>query len=178
MQINYFKYLKRSFPAYLICGTLLGLAVFSAAMIHRYDNYLTASLEAMNNINRKKEDIKMEIDRIDELIEYFQTGFDVREGRIDPEMLILHALDKMKARLDNAEITVSRFEDVEGETRLPVEIRLPADNYGTAIDCAGFIESFRLPDFRIKHFLLSKGDDGRAVVSIQGSFVAPSIQGG
>ena len=42
------------------------------------------------------------------------------------------------------------------------------------IDSVGYIESFRLPDFRIKVLSLHREQGGGVVLSIQGSFIVPA----
>ncbi|RJQ56985.1 MAG: hypothetical protein C4526_00370 [Nitrospiraceae bacterium] len=171
--MNYFKYLKSSLPAYIISGVLSGLAAFSLVTVHRYNNFLENSYGTIENINLKGEDVGKEIARIDALTGYFQDTFGVREDGFNAEKLILRALDEMKAGLNNSSITVSRFEDAGGEKQLPVEIRVPVTNYRTVINYTGYVESFRLPDFRIKDFSLIKEAGGGVILIIQGSFTAP-----
>jgi hypothetical protein len=171
--MNDFRYLKNSFLVYIVSGILLGLAVFSLVALHRYNNFLKDSFDTVKDINLKEEDVRKEIDRIDALASDFRNSFGIQEEGINPEKLILHSLDEMKMHLNYALVTVSRFESTAGERRLPVEMRIPVSNYRSVIDSVGYIESFRLPDFRIKTLSLSREQVGGVVLSIQGSFVVP-----
>jgi len=171
--MNYFRYLKKSFLVYIISGVLLGLALFSLVTVHRYKNFLKESFETIKNINQKDEDLKKEINQIDSLISDFRNSFGIQEEGINPEKLILHALDEIKMHLNYALVTVSRFENAAGEKRLPVEMRIPVNSYRSVIDTVGYIESFRLPDFRIKNLSIGREQAGGVVLSIQGSLVVP-----
>jgi hypothetical protein len=175
--MNYFKYLKNGFPVYIISGVLLGLAIFSLVTIHRYNNFLRDSLETIHTIYLKEAAVKKEINQIDSLAWYFQDSFGIKEEGFNSEKLILHALDEMKTHLNNASVTVSRFENAAGEKRFPVDIRIPVASYEAVIDYAGYIESFRLPDFKIKDISLNKEQTGEVVLSIKGSFVVPLTGG-
>jgi hypothetical protein len=172
--MNYFRYLKNSFLVYIISGVLLGLAVFSLVTIHRYNNFLKDSFDTVNHINLKEEGVRREINQIDSLISDFRSSFGIQAEGINPEKLILRALDEIKMHLNYALITVSRFESVPGEKRLPVEIRIPVNSYRSVIDSVGYIESFRLPDFKIKTLSLNREPEGGEVLSIQGSLVIPA----
>lgn len=173
--MNYFKYLKGSFPLYLISGTLLAIAVFSLAIVHRYNGYLRNSLDTLNTINRKERDIRDQITQADLMITDLRKDFGIREDKVDTEMLIFRALDDLKLHLVQASIVVSRFEEAEGKRQLPVEIKLPVSNYGMVIDSVGYIESFRLPDFKIKNLALLKEQSGPVVLNVQGAFVVPMM---
>lgn len=171
--MNDFRYLKNSFLVYIASGILLGLAVLSLVTLHRYNNFLGDSFETVKDINLKEEDVRKEIEQVDALVSDFRKGFGIQEEGVSPEKLILHALDEMKMHLNYALVTVSRFESTAGERRLPVEMRMPVNSYRSVIDSVGYIESFRLPDFRIKTLSLSREQVGGVVLSIQGSFVVP-----
>jgi len=171
--MEYFKYLKNSFPLYIVSGLAFGLAVLSLVAIHRYNNRLQDTLNTVESINLKEDDIKKEINRIDTLIKYFQDNFGIGEKKINSERLILQALDDMETYLNNASINVSRFEEAPGERQLYVEIKVPVNSYRTIIDYVGYIESFSLPKFRIKNLMIINDETGGVVLNIQGAFVMP-----
>jgi hypothetical protein len=172
--MNYFKYLKNVFPLYIISGILLGLAVLSLFAGHRYKNNLRDTRNNLENINLKGEEIRKETDRIDSLILYFQDNFGIREKELNPERFILHALDDMKIHFNNASIIISGFEDITGEKQLPVEIRIPVNSYMSVIDCIKYIESFRLPKYRIKNLSILEEQLGGVMLDIQGGLVMPA----
>ncbi len=172
--MNDFRYLKNSFFVYIVSGILLGLAVLSLVTLHRYNNFLGDSFETVKDINLKEEDVRKEIEQVDALASDFRKSFGIQEEGVNPEKLILHALDEMKMHLNYALVTVSRFESTAGERRLPVEMRIPVNSYRSVIDSVGYIESFRLPDFRIKVLSLNREQGSGVVLSIQGSFTVPA----
>lgn len=171
--MKYFKYLKNSFPLYIVSGAALGLAVLSLVTVHRYNNRLQDTLNTVENINLKGDDIKKETNQIDTLIKYFQDNFGIGEKEINSERLILQALDDMKIYLKNASINISRFEEAPGERQLHVEIRVPVNSYRTIIDHVNYIESLNLPDFRIKNLMIVNEQTGGVVLNIQGGFIIP-----
>lgn len=172
--MKYFKYLKNILPLYIISGILLGLAVLSLFAGHRYKNTLRDTRNNLENINLKVEEIRKEINRTDSLILHFQDNFGVREKALNSEKLILHALDEMKIHFNSASIIISGFEDIAGEKQLPVEIRIPVNNYKSVIDCIQYVESFSLPKYRIKNLSIMEEQLGGIILDIQGGLVMPA----
>jgi len=175
--MNYFKYLKKSFFVYIISGVLLGLAVMALVTVHRYNGSLNNSLESLKTMNLKEEEILREIDQIDAVTNYFHSAFGVTDEGVNPEKLIMHALDDLKTHIAGSFITTSKFEEADGEKRLPVEIKLPVNNYRTIIEYVGYVEAFRLPDLRIKTLTVIKEETGGVILNIQGNFVVPHTGG-
>jgi hypothetical protein len=172
--MKYFKYLKSVFPLYIISGILLGLGVFSLIAGHRYKNNMQDTRNNMENINLKEEEIRQEINRVDSLILHFQDNFGIREKVLNSEKLILYTLDEMKIHFNSASIIVSGFEEIAGEKQLPVEIRIPVNSYMSVIDCIKYIESFRLPKYRIKSLSMLEEQLGGVILDIQGGLVMPA----
>jgi hypothetical protein len=172
--MNYYKYLKNIFPLYIISGILLGVAVLSLFAAHRYNNTLRDTRNNLENINLKVNEMRDETDRIDSLIQYFQDNFGIREEKARPERLILHTLDDIKRHFHNESMIVSGFEDIAGEKQLPVEIRIPVNSYKSVIDCIQYLESFRLPKYRIKNLSIMEEQLGGVILDIQGGLVTPA----
>lgn len=172
--MNYFRYLKKSFPSYIISGVLFGLALLSLVIFHRYNNYLDSTLETMNNINIRRDDIRKEIGEIDSLIMFFNEKFGINSSNINSEQIILRGLDELKTKFDAASISVTKFEEAGSEKKLPVDIKVPVKSYKMVLDYIGYVEAFRLPAYRIKNIIITKEQAGGVVLNIQGEFITPS----
>lgn len=174
--MKYFQYLKKGFIIYITSGLVLGALLFSLAALYGYNGYLDHKLETARNITHKKTDIKRQIAGTDSLSKYFRDNFSMDETGINSERLILQALDEMKTNLEKASISMSGMEETENEKRLPVEIKAPVKSYKMIVDYVGYVESFRLPDYRIKNVAVSKEQSGEVILNIQGELVAPVIK--
>ena len=47
-------------------------------------------------------------------------------------------------------------------------------NYKKIIEYVGYVESFRIPDYRIENISISRDPLGKVTLSIKGVFVVPS----
>ena len=176
--MNYFDYLRRRFPLYVISGIVFGLSLFSLIAVARYHSHVTGVLSDMKTIVLNKDKVKKQTREIDDLDRYFKKKFNLDLTNMNMERLVFQALDDIKARFQNAVITVNRFE-AAGDTReLPVAISTPIGNYATVLDYVHYLESFTLPDFEIRHMTVSKGQVGEVTMNINGSFVMPSFRTG
>jgi hypothetical protein len=174
--MKYFDYLRNIFPLYLISGIVLGLILFSLIIIHRYNNYLTDILDVIKNTTLTKEHIRNQINKIDAVIKYIKDdlGLDVITDAYS-ERLIFQALDDIKTNLKDASITVTSFEEIEGGKRLPVEISASMKNYRMVIDYVNYIESFRIPKYKINYISISKEQTGTIALNIKGALIMPSL---
>jgi len=172
--MNYYRYLKKSFPSYIISGVLFGLALLSLVTLHRYNNYLDGTLETMTNINTRGDDIRKEIGEIDSLITYFNEKFGINSSEINSEQIILRGLDELKTKFETASISVTKFEEAGSEKKLPVDIKVQVKSYKMVLDYVGAVEAFRLPVYRTKNIVITKEQEGGVVLNILGEFVTPS----
>ncbi|RJQ17512.1 MAG: hypothetical protein C4560_08805 [Nitrospiraceae bacterium] len=176
--MKYFHYLKTGFPLYIAGGAILGIAISVLVIIHRYDRHLSVTLDTMKNIGTRKEEIKKQIHDMDSLTGYLRDKFGITSIDINPESLVLKALDEMKNNFKEATITAAAFEEADGVKKLPVEIKSPVQNYKAITDIVGYVESFRLPRYSVRSISVSKEQAGGVILNIQGEFVAPLITAG
>jgi hypothetical protein len=174
--MRYFSYLKNIFRLYLISGIALGLAFSSSIIAYRYNNYLLDTIQIAENISIKKEKVKGQTHKIDATLKYLRDdlSFDITD--IDGEKLIFQTLDNIKTELKDALITVSTFEETENEKRLPAGIKLSVENYKNIVDYIGYIESFRIPEYKINQLSISKEQGGDITLDIKGAIVMPSLK--
>jgi hypothetical protein len=171
--MNYFNYIKKSLPLYLGSGIILALSVFSLLMVHKYNDHLDDTASVITDISQRKTIVKNEIKRTDDLIKYLRDDLDVDMTRANPERLIFRALDDIKSNFHNAVITVSRFDETGSNNELPVEIEAGMKDYKMVLDYVAYIESFRIPDFEIRHISISEGQAGGIVLKITGVLAIP-----
>lgn len=171
--MKYFNYLKNTFRLYLIGGIVLSLAVFLSILVYRYNNYLVAALHIEENIGINKEKVKNQIHKIDTVIKYFKDDLALDLTDAYFERLIFQTLDNIKTKMQDASITVTTFQEAEGQKRLPVEIKTSVQTYKKVIDYIEYIESFRIPEYKINQLSISKGEKGDIILDIKGVLIAP-----
>lgn len=176
--MNYFDYLRKRLPLYIISGIVFGLALFSLIVIGRYHSHITGVLTDMETIVLNKDKVQKQIQEIDALDRYFKKEFNLDLTNVNADRFVFRALDDLRAHFQNAVINVNRFENSGNTQELPVGISTPIRNYATVLDSVHFLESFTLPDFEIRHMTISKGQAGEVTMTINGSFVMPSFQTG
>lgn len=172
--MSYFTYIKKGLPLYIVSSIVLALAVFSLITVHRYNRRLDDTISVIKEISQKKHIVKNEIDKSAALIKFIREDLDADMAQANPERLLFHALDDIKSNLPNALIIVSRFEETGNKNELPVEIEAGMDNYRMILDYVAYIESFRIPDFKVTRLAVSKGQTGGVVLKITGVLLIPS----
>ena len=173
--MNYFDYLRRRFPFYIICGIVFGIALFALIAVGRYHSHITGVLSDMEAIVLNKDKVKKQVREIDDLDRYFKKEFNLDLKNVNMERYVFRALDDIKDHFQSAVINVNRFENSGGRQELPVAISTPIQSYTMALDYVHYLESFTLPDFEIRHMKISKGQVGEVIMNINGSFVMPSF---
>jgi hypothetical protein len=176
--MNYFDYLRKRFPFYIISGIVFSLALFSLIAVGRYHSHITGVLSDMETIVLNKDRVKKQVREIDDLDRYFKKEFNLDLKNVNMERYVFRALDNIKDRFENAVINVNRFENAGGTQELPVAISTPIRNYAMVLDYVHYLESFTLPDFEIRNMTISKGQVGEVTMNINGSFVMPSFAAG
>jgi len=176
--MNYFDYLRKRFPLYIISGIVFGLALFSLITVGRYHSHISKVLSDMETIILNKDRVQTQIQEIDELDRYFKKEFKLDLTSVNTDRFVFRALDDLRAHFQNAVINVNRFENAGNAQELPVAISTPIRNYATVLEYVHFLESFALPDFEIRHITVSKGQVGEVTMNINGAFVMPSLETG
>jgi hypothetical protein len=152
----------------------LAVAVFLTIVLHRYNHHLSLVLSDMENINLNKDKIQKQIQEMDAVIEYLRKEFNINIEYVDSEKYIFQALDDIKANFRNASLTATMFEKVGGKKQLPIEIEVPVNNFRMLANYIGYIESFRIPDFKIELFSLLRKPSGKVILRIKGNLIMPS----
>jgi hypothetical protein len=173
--MNYFQYLRKKFPVYIISGVVVSLAVFMAVSTHRYDNYLFNVQDDLQTIVQNKNKIQDKVEEIDSLLSYFKSTFQIDIADVKSERLILSALDKLKDHMPGASITATKFNRNEGTMMLPVEIQLTIESYHMLVTTVEYITSFRIPDYRIKKLHIAEGSPGELVLLVNGDLSMPDF---
>jgi len=173
--MKYLNYLKNTFRLYLISGIALSLVVFLSIILYRYNNYLVGALHIEEDISLNKGKVKNQTHEIDTAIKYFKDDLNLDLTDAYFEKLVFQTLDSVKTKMQDASITVTTFEEAEGQKRLPVEIKASVQTYRELTDYVEYIESFRIPEYKINQISISKGQKGDIVLDIKGVIAAPSF---
>lgn len=170
--MNYYDYLKKRFPGYVVSGLILGVLLFLVIIAHRYGAYIENLLSGMDRMQESKISVGKQIEEINAARMYLERNFRIDVTNIDPDAYLFSTLDDIKSNLRNAAITVSDFETANGRRKLPVTIVVGVYNYKTMLEHLRYLESFRMPGFRIRHIKIEQGA-GKVLMNIQGVIVMP-----
>ncbi len=169
------NYLKRSLALYLATGLAMGIALFAAILIPRYNNHLYQDLYDIKNISISSGKIKRQIQEINTVKDYLGNEFNMDLSDPNSERNIFLALDNIKTNIQGAVITIEDFQEINGRKELPLVIVIPVWEYGIILDYLNYLESFRIPDFEIGHILITKEQSGAVSLSIKGTLVMPAL---
>ena len=79
----------------------------------------------------------------------------------------------MKAELPDAKITATSFDNDRGQKVLPVGIVMNVNSYSSLVNSVGYVESFRLPDYKIRRLLVAESQHGDVSLMINGVLTMP-----
>jgi hypothetical protein len=175
--MNYFEYLKRRFPFYIISGIILCVMIFLLIAGKRHNSYLIDTLDSMKSISARKAEVKRYSGEINSLEVYFRDNFEMDLTGRNPEKFLFQAADDLRTYLRDATVTVKTYQIKKGKKELPVEIRAGMKNYRMIIEYVDYIESFRMPDYRINDISVLTDPSGKVILNIKGVFVMPSSGG-
>ena len=173
--MNYFQYLRKKFPFYIISGIVLSLAAFMAVSLHRYDDHLFNVLSDLQTIVINKNKIQNKVGEIDSISGYFKNTYQIDISEVSSERQILKALDTLKDHMPEARITATKFSRDMDTMLLPVEIQLKIENYNMLVNTVEYIASFRVPDYKINRLYISEGSPGDLVLLINGDLSMPEF---
>jgi len=171
----YFPYLKKSFPLYIASGLILAFTLFALSIAHKYNDHLSQALSDLQNMNIKIVKVKEEIRKIDSILKQIQDSYQLDLKNTDHDGLIFHSLDKLKSRFNDAMIRIGKFDKSGGNRELPLEIRVPMEDYSMILDSIEYIESFRIPAIEIDQISISPEETGGIVLYIKGDFIMPDL---
>ncbi len=171
--MRYYEYLKSRAPFYSISGIVFGVAVFLLVGGVRHNAYLDDTLGDMEKINVKKVAVKKYSGEIDMLESYFRDNFRIDVTSRNSDKFLFKAVDDLKTNLPNAKIAAKTYDESSGKKELPVEIWAKMKNFEMIVDYTGYIESFRVPDYRIDSLTVSKDEQGEVILNVKGAFMMP-----
>ena len=174
--MNYYSYQKRNIVVYCISGLFLACILFVLISLHRYNNYLLNAQGNINSVGAKKYMMKRQSNEIDTLQASLQRKYNLDVTSSNSGILIFESLDRMQSRLKEAKITISKFKESGSEKSLPVEIDTYVKNYRAILDQLNYIESFRLPDFKVQQLIIAGEHTGKVLLKIKGSFTMPPLE--
>ncbi len=174
--MNYYLYLKKKFPVYIISGIIISLTAFTAVALNRYDNHLSNILYDLETIGLNKNKIQNKVREIDSINSYFKSKYKIDITDVNSEREILKALDRMKGQMPEARITATKFNRDMGTMLLPVDIQLRIDSYNVLIDTVEYLDSFRVPDYTIRGLQIAEGSANEFVLIINGALSMPGFQ--
>ena len=173
--MEYFKHLKEKFPFYLSSGIICAILLFMVIVLNSYSGHLDKQLVALRKISTNSEKITRQVKEIDAVTVYLKSEFGLDASDINQDALISAALDEIKKNLADSTIMVSSFRDSGGGSTHNIDIVMPIKNYSMLVQRFQYLESFRIPKYKINNFTLSQGNSGEMVLNIYGSFVMPSL---
>jgi len=174
--MNYFQYLKKKFPVYIISGVVLSLAAFMAISLYRYDNHLFNVLSDMQTIVLNKNKIQGKVEEIDSMVSTLKSQYHIDITEVNAERQILRTLDTLKDHMPEASITATKFNRDADTMQLPVAIQLDIENYNRLVNAVEYVGSLRMPDYKIKRLYISESAPGELVMLINGDLSMPDLK--
>lgn len=171
--MNYYGYLKKRFPLYIISGIIVALLAFSSLALDNYDDHLLTMLNDLDMVSQNKDEVKKQVRDIDAVLDRLKTTYGIEIDSMNNDRQILLALDRLKSGLPDAKITATSFDTQRGQKLLPVEIVMNIESYSRLVSSVSFVESFRLPDYKIKRLLFSESQPGEISLLINGALTMP-----
>ena len=173
--MEYFAHLKEKFPFYLSSGIICSILVFLMVVINSYNGHLEVQLERVRNIVLNKNKIIKQVREIDAFSAYIREEFGLDVADVNSDAVVFDALDGIKTTLPDSTIRISRFEGTGRADRYRVNIEVPIKDYSMLVHYFQYIESFRIPKYKITNFSLRKGKPGQMMLYISGNFQMPAI---
>lgn len=173
--MEYFIHLKGKFPFYLSSGIICAILFFLVVVLNTYNHHLDMQLEDVNTMSLNRWKIIKQVEEIDAVVVYLKNEFDLDTADINQDALIFDALDEIKNNLADSTVRVLSIRDSGGESMHNVEIEMPIKDYSMLVQTFQYLESFRIPKYKISGFSLKRVKPGDLWLSINGNFVMPSL---
>ena len=128
--------------------------------------------------------MKKQSAEINALQAHLQREFNLDVSSSNSDILLFESLDSMQSRLNGSScarstlprIIISRFKESGNEKSLPVEMDTYVTNYRAILDHLNYIESFRLPDFKVQQLIIAGEQTGKVLLKIKGAFTMPPLE--
>jgi hypothetical protein len=173
--------LKRLFFYYGISGCFFLLVFSSSMLLNRYDNSLHDTLDNLRGLKIGFIKIKDATADMKRSIAAIRNVIPVSLGEISGDRLLLMALDSVKTRMKNDEITISTLSYKENEVVLPVTIKGQLDDYPAFVNHVGYLQAMKFPFFYVNSVVLKKSDEPGlqpVLYEITGELKLPRAAGG
>jgi hypothetical protein len=173
-----YKTLKRLFSYYILSGILFVLIISGGIVAKKYADSLYETTDKLQEFNIQYIKIIDAMVDIDKSIKIIKTLLPPDFDMNLPEEFILIALDDLKTRMGDANITISNIEDKGNEVQLPVTIKSPLRDHTAMVNHIGYLQSLKFPFFAINGVKISKSSDKanvQATFEITGALKYPRI---
>ena len=174
--MGYLKLIKGTLPFYLSSGIICAILIFLLVVLNSYKGHLEANLVDLRKIFTNKAKIARHIKEIDAATIYIKNEFDLDADDINADALIFEALDEIKNKFAGSTINVLNFNDLDNKNMQKVDIEMRIKDYPGLVQSFRYLESFRIPKYKINRFTIRKGRPGEMILNIYGTFVMPSLR--
>lgn len=158
--------LKKTIIYHLISGIALSGVIIALFLLHKYENNLFDAIGKFQLIRINAFKMKQAMADMDSVMNSINTVLPSGYSSKTHRELLLFALDDIKMTFKGSEIAVTHFDEKEGELLLPVNISFSFDDYSTALKRIGYLQSMKIPQFKIKKVVIDSGSDKQANVVI------------
>ncbi len=156
--------LKKTIIYHLISGITLSAVVIALLLLNKYDNNFIDAIGKYQLIRINAYKMKQAMADMDSAMNRINTVLPSEYGSKSHRELLLFTLDDIKMAFKGSEIAVTHFDEKEGELFLPVNISFPFDDYSMALKRIGYLQSMKIPQFKIKHVGIDSGADKQTKV--------------
>jgi hypothetical protein len=169
----FYNEIKKAVLWHLLGGVVFSLILFAVIFFVRYEASLQSTVKKFEiqkgNYQKMKQatvDMEKVMGQIDDMMpeNYYSKGH--RE-------LMLMMIGEIKDNLGNAEVKIIDFKEEGGEISLPVEIKLPVEDYTIMTESIAYIQSFKFPYFLFEDIKIIREKSSDIICNIRGSVRMP-----
>jgi len=167
--------LKRTITFHLIAGITLSIIIVSVTILTKYENSLLDTIRKFELVRISALEMKQTSMDIDSVIKEINNLLPPYYYPKSHRASMLLALDAIKMTIKGADITVTNFDEKEGEITLPVNISIPVDDYAVLVNNIGYLQSLNFPHFAINNIIIAKAGEpvGAIICRIDGLLRMP-----
>ena len=154
------KQLKTPLLCYLISGLLLAFVIVFGNAIKKNNRSLQEALSKFSRIKTNLIRLEAATTDMDLLLSRIKNYIPPDFKESSPQEKIFIALDRLKSRMQKAEIDILNFEDRGDVISLPVNITGKSNSYSGFVNTIGDIMSLKFPFYEINNIILS-GNKGK-----------------
>lgn len=154
--------LKKYLLWYMLSGFLLAAVIILISLINMYHSSVSTAVAQMNQIKANVSDMRQSIEDIDSAMKKITSLLHKNYPDKSHKELLMLAIDDIKMIFKDGEITITGFEEKEGELLLGINIKANITNYKKFVSDVEYLQNLRFPSFHFKTIMIEKPVDKKS----------------